>query len=527
MHPIRTVLASLALASCLVAQDWTNAGGNSRRNGQTEAYGPLTAEVAWSGSSSSVIAWQPVIAGDRVFVVRQLGFPPAGEPDGSPVVCHDLQSGVVLWSVDIPFQDGEWTTWVAGTSDGKVYACRSGNGATSSAKIYALDQATGAVVWMSQDLVDASPYDGVVFAPNGDLIVGSFTDLWRIRATDGTTAWNTARSCSVTSSCGVCLHDGAIYAANTAPGGHVIEKYDLATGVFEYQGPLMPGFLVQNTPMAGPDGTIYFNRVQNNPVTDYFYAFEDTGSALVLKWSIPSQWGTSCEFAVGFNGNVYMLQPGGFLSALDSETGAPVATYLTPLSDTDVRMAVDADDRLYVSNGGFANGEVYSFDPDLTLRWSVPVTNVNIGAPAIGNDGTLVVAGVGSNLTAYRTPSPFTTLAGGVPGINGQSIITGDGTLTGDNEIHIGIENARPDSIGVLLIGFTQLNFPLFGGTIVPSPDLVASGIPLDTDGRAELPLLWPEPFGPGVNVWFQWWYADLAAVEGLGASHGLFGLAP
>jgi hypothetical protein len=46
---------------------------------------------------------------------------------------------------------------------------------------------------------------------------------------------------------------------------------------------------------------------------------------------------------------------------------------------------------------------VYSFNPDLTVRWSVPVSSVNIGAPAFGRDGTLIVAGT-NLVTAYRTP---------------------------------------------------------------------------------------------------------------------------
>ena len=38
---------------------------------------------------------------------------------------------------------------------------------------------------------------------------------------------------------------------------------------------------------------------------------------------------------------------------------------------------------------GFSNGRFYSFNADLTERWSIPVPNINIGAPAIGRDGTL------------------------------------------------------------------------------------------------------------------------------------------
>ena len=67
-------------------------------------------------------------------------------------------------------------------------------------------------------------------------------------------------------------------------------------------------------------------------------------------------------------------------------------------------MAVDSGGRLFFSNGAFSNGTFYSFNTDLTPRWSVPVQNINIGAPAIGSDGTLVIAGVGTNIFALRTP---------------------------------------------------------------------------------------------------------------------------
>jgi len=69
---------------------------------------------------------------------------------------------------------------------------------------------------------------------------------------------------------------------------------------------------------------------------------------------------------------------------------------------THPRMAIGADGIIYVTNGGFANGALFSFNPDLTLRWSTQITNVNVGGPAIGNNGTLVVCGVGTDVRAYE-----------------------------------------------------------------------------------------------------------------------------
>jgi hypothetical protein len=518
------LLLALALAAPCLAQDWTNAGGNAGRNGRTDAYGPLAATVAWSGSRTSIIAWQPVIAGDRVFMVRQTGFPPGGEPNGSPVVCQDLRTGAELWAAHVPFNTGDWTTWVAGVSDGKVYASRAGNGASVKAKMYALDQATGATVWISQDLIDAGAYDGVVFAPNGDPIVGSFRDVWRIRASDGTTVWRASRLGSVSGTCGACVFGDAVYVADAAAGGNVIKRFSLTTGAFQYQSPVMAGFTIQNTPLVGPDGTVYLSRTQNNASVDHFYAFADSGSALTQKWRVAAEWTTTSEFAIGKAGQVYMVQPGKILSALDPATGATLATYATPLSDVNIRVAVDGDGRLFVANGGFPTGRVYSFDPDLTLRWSIPVANVNIGAPAVGHDGTLIVAGVGTNVQALRTASPWTDVGGGVAGINGASVLAARGTLTGGNDFALSLRNARPATPTALIIGFSAIHLSFFGGTLVPFPDLAVSSA-IDGAGEHRLTLRWPAATPPGTGIWFQHWYADAAAILGLAASNGLRGV--
>ena len=70
------------------------------------------------------------------------------------------------------------------------------------------------------------------------------------------------------------------------------------------------------------------------------------------------------------------------------------------------RMAIGADGIIYVTNGGFANGALYSFNPDLTLRWSTPIANVNVGGPAIGDGGILIVCGVGTDVRAYEGGTP-------------------------------------------------------------------------------------------------------------------------
>ena len=407
-------IAFLSTAPLALAGDWPNSGGSPERNGRTFEVGPETPSVLWSGGRSSIIAWQPVIEGPRVFLVRQTGFPPSGEPNGSPVVCMDLDTGAELWFRHIPFNTGDWTTWVAGVKDGRVYASRSGNGASVSAKLHCLDAATGATLWQSVESIDAGAYDGVVFADDGDPIVGSFRKIWRIDALTGATVWFANRLGSVSGHCGVARHGDAVYAVDSVPGGQVVKRFDANTGAFQYQSSLMAGFLVQNTPFVGRDGTIYFQRVQNNVAVDFFYAFEDTGASIVEKWRVPAGYGTRLEMGVGPDDTVYFIEPGKQLTRLHPVTGAVLDTTGPQVVDFfEPRIATDALGRVYMNNGGFTGGAFTCWEADLALKWSLAVPNANIGSPAIGPDGTLVVAGVGTSVVAYRATPPMRPFCAG------------------------------------------------------------------------------------------------------------------
>jgi hypothetical protein len=383
---------------------WQVSGGTPARDCRSDELGPTTADLLWSDGRYSLIAWQPITDGDKVFMVRQTQFGSA--PEGSPVVAMDLATGAELWAVHIPYEAGDWTTWIAAAHSGLVFASRAGNGASVSAKMYALSQEDGSVVWVSTNDVDAGAYDGVVLAPDGDLLVGNFSSLMRIDAEDGSTVWSVPRVCSVSSSCGGATFGDAVYVADAVPGGHSIIRHDLASGAAQYESPVMPGFTLQNTPFIGPDGTVYLSRTQNNVGTDYFYAFEDTGTALVERWNVPAAWTTYTEFAVTPDGSPFMFAPGYELVRLEPATGATLdSAGLFPECTYGIRMATDGNGTFYLGNGAFPEGRLRVFDANLDPLWDVAVPNINIGGPAIGHGGALVVCGIGTDVRVYR-PEP-------------------------------------------------------------------------------------------------------------------------
>lgn len=395
----------------LLQSDWTNSGGNAGRNGLSQITGPSAPDVAWSGGRLSLIAWLPVTEGDLMFVVRQKGWP--GSYEDSLVVATDIATGEEVWVVEIPYHSDDWITWVGGVKNGVVYASRSGNGASVEDNLYALNAETGEILWVSTDLIDAGAYDGVVFAENGDPIIASFRDIWRFNAENGALVWHASRLGSVSGTCGGARFRDGFYVVDAAAGGHVVVRYDVDTGERLYESPVMAGFTVQTTPMVGPDGTIYVNRVQNNPAVDYLYAWEDTGSGFVLKWQVPSAYNTACELGIGSDGTVYAVLPGPMITRLDPTDGSVLDSYaITNFSKS--RFAIDAQGTVFFSNGGFEHGRLYAFTSELTLLWELPVININIGGPSLAADGTLLVCGIGSNVFALHTePMVDITIMGG------------------------------------------------------------------------------------------------------------------
>lgn len=399
-----TSVTTIVAASSTASADWSNIGGDQGRTARGSGVGPASAEIRWQGGPTSIIAWHPSIEGDRVFLVRQTGFVPTGVPNDARIYCLSLIDGSICWQTTIPFESGDWTPVLYGVSHGRVFAGRGGNGSSSSAPVYCFDAATGAELWISAEEVATGSYDGVIFADDGDPIFATNTYVRRVDSVDGSTLWNATRSCSVSGDCGPAIGGDSVYVDEVAAGGQVITRFDLATGAKLYSSPVMPGFLSQNTPMADGVGGVYYPRTQGNQLTDFFYAFTDTGSEFVLRWDEPCLAGAGSQHGVGVDGSIYMLGPNGRLQRREAMSGVLIdeSDVVVTASSTQSHFAIDAAGTVYYGNGGFP-GTIFSFTAGLDFNWSVPVSNLNQGGPSLGSDGTLVVCGNGTIVRAYRT----------------------------------------------------------------------------------------------------------------------------
>jgi len=409
-HLFAAALSVLALASTTLA-DWSNLGGNPRRNGLSTAIGPQKPVLRWSGASESLISWIPLVEGIRVFNIRHaVAQNPVIGPGDSILYALDLTTGAELWTYDFPWEPGDWTTVLYGVKNGRVYLGRADDGTVFTSAIHCLDSATGKLLWVSPcDTCAPGLYDGSVFAPDGDLIVAAGQWVRRIDAETGDLLWSTPRLCSVTNSCGPTLAGNSIYIDETFSGAQRLTRIDATTGARLYSSATVPGFLTQTKPFAGTNDIVFYPvYTGGGPTFDRLYAFRDTGTAFQLLWSRPSTVFQG-EHAVTNDGGVILMNPEGRLEIRDQVTAALRFTSTevvaaSPILLTMPHVVVDAQGTIFYGNGGFP-GTVYSFNPDLTLRWSVEVPNLNQGGPVLAGDGTLLVAGVGNDFRAYYDPA--------------------------------------------------------------------------------------------------------------------------
>lgn len=394
--------AALLLLAAPASADWnTGVGGNAARDGHNPVTGPSSAEILWDGSRPAIVSQQGACEGNLLVLSRIANFT---IPTGTWIVAHDLATGDELWAIQLPydFPGTSWRSRLSAVRDGQVYATRAGN--TNLDYLYALDPADGSILWQSEDLIDEGSTESLAFAPNGDLIAGNFSSVLRIDRTDGSTLWQTGRSTPTSNGAQATVYGDRVYVWEPSPQGPVVTAFHLETGDRLYSSDALSAGLIQQLGlMCGPDGTIYAPRSMNNAATDYLVSLNDTGSGFTENWRYPLPYLPFASFCVGPDGSVIAYSRDFEVVALDSATGLELAAS-DPIphgSTFAARIAVDMRGWVYLTNGGFEDGEVFALRPDLTTAWSEPLAGVNVGGPVLSDAGTLVVCGTGTDVRAY------------------------------------------------------------------------------------------------------------------------------
>jgi len=122
---------------------------------------------------------------------------------------------------------------------------------------------------------------------------------------------------------------------------------------------------------------------------------------------------------------------------------------------------------------------------------------------------------------------PWADQGGALTGSQGDALLTASGSLCPGEPGALLLTNAPPGTAAAMILGFAEGDLPFLGGTLVPLPQFVFSGLVTDGNGELAFPFVWPDDLPPGVNIWAQQWFVDPGGPFGFGASNGLRGCAP
>lgn len=153
-------------------------------------------------------------------------------------------------------------------------------------------------------------------------------------------------------------------------------------------------------------------------------------------------------------------------------------------------------------------------------RWSSPNVSYlgyTMGTATADNAQSLDnTAATVSQFWATRAPV-WCDLAGGVGGALGMPTITGSGTVNLAQPLQATVRNFAPGALGVLVIGASAINAPIFGATLVPTPDVTVTLIGVGQE--IVYGCNWLASLPAGAQVWFQAGFLDASASGGLAAS--------
>jgi hypothetical protein len=148
-------------------------------------------------------------------------------------------------------------------------------------------------------------------------------------------------------------------------------------------------------------------------------------------------------------------------------------------------------------------------------------------ATDLDGDGDLDVLSASDDLIWYinNLASPaWLTLGDGLAGALGTPVLSGSGTMADGQTVTLSLTQALPGSLAALVVGDGPQGLPFKGGVLVPEPDAIFLGLPVDGAGELSISATWPVGVPVGAMFWFQYWISDFGGPAGLAASNGITG---
>ena len=116
------------------------------------------------------------------------------------------------------------------------------------------------------------------------------------------------------------------------------------------------------------------------------------------------------------------------------------------------------------------------------------------------------------------------------PGTYGDPKLTAASILVAGAPFSLQLSNALESTSAYMVVGFSQINLPFYGGTLVPAfelPNGVFFFVPTSITGDFGIVTPWPPGAPSGLELYLQAWIVDGAALHGLSATNAVFGTVP
>jgi hypothetical protein len=127
----------------------------------------------------------------------------------------------------------------------------------------------------------------------------------------------------------------------------------------------------------------------------------------------------------------------------------------------------------------------------------------------------------------WRQLSVWTDLGLGLAGVSGVPRLVGSGTLEAGSTWSVTVHDAAPSAPVAFIVGLSAINAPFKGGTFVPNPDVILSGLTTTALGNLTVSAPWPSGLPIGTSVFHQAWVTDATGPKGFAASDAQVGVTP